>query len=73
MQPVHLHGSEGREAATGRGTVIAIRELLKHHHVSTAAAFSNEKCASNCALPYTPIPGFRVHQTSSSTMPADVF
>lgn len=26
---MHLHGSLGREAATGRGTVIAIRELLK--------------------------------------------
>ena len=30
MQPVHLHGSLGREAATGRGTVFATRELLKH-------------------------------------------
>ncbi len=29
MQPVYLHGSLGREAATGRGTVFAIRELLK--------------------------------------------
>ena len=29
MQPVHLHGSLGREAATGRGTVFATRELLK--------------------------------------------
>ncbi len=28
-QPVHLHGSLGREAATGRGTAFAIRELLK--------------------------------------------
>jgi len=28
-KPVHLHGSLGREAATGRGTVFAIRELLK--------------------------------------------
>ena len=28
-QPVYLHGSLGREAATGRGTVFAIRELLK--------------------------------------------
>ena len=28
-KPVHLHGSLGREAATGRGTVIATRELLK--------------------------------------------
>ena len=29
LQPVQLHGSLGREAATGRGTVFAIRELLK--------------------------------------------
>ena len=28
-QPVWLHGSLGREAATGRGTVFAIRELFK--------------------------------------------
>lgn len=28
-KPVHLHGSYGREAATGRGTVFATRELLK--------------------------------------------
>lgn len=27
---LHLGGSEGREAATGRGGVIALRELLKH-------------------------------------------
>lgn len=29
---MNLHGSHGREAATGRGTVFATRELLKHHH-----------------------------------------
>lgn len=28
-KPVDLHGSLGREAATGRGTVFAIRELLR--------------------------------------------
>ena len=28
-KPVYLHGSWGREAATGRGTVFATRELLK--------------------------------------------
>jgi glutamate dehydrogenase/leucine dehydrogenase len=28
-KPVYLHGSLGREAATGRGTAFAIRELLK--------------------------------------------
>ncbi len=33
MQPVHLHGSYGREAATGRGTVFATRELLKAFHM----------------------------------------
>jgi glutamate dehydrogenase/leucine dehydrogenase len=32
LQPVHLHGSLGREAATGRGTVYAIREMLKAQH-----------------------------------------
>jgi hypothetical protein len=32
LQPVHLHGSLGREAATGRGTVYAIREMLKATH-----------------------------------------
>ncbi|KAF6263223.1 hypothetical protein COO60DRAFT_1491188 [Scenedesmus sp. NREL 46B-D3] len=31
-KPVHLHGSLGREAATGRGTVFAIREMLKATH-----------------------------------------
>ena len=29
VQPVQLHGSYGRDAATGRGTVFATRELLK--------------------------------------------
>lgn len=28
-KPVYLHGSLGRDAATGRGTVIATREMLK--------------------------------------------
>ena len=28
-KPVNLHGSHGREAATGRGTVFATRELLR--------------------------------------------
>ena len=28
-KPVYLHGSWGREAATGRGTVFATRELLQ--------------------------------------------
>jgi hypothetical protein len=40
LQPVHLHGSLGREAATGRGTVFATRELLKHHHEGTIAGKS---------------------------------
>jgi len=34
---VQLHGSLGREAATGRGTVFATRELLKHSHAGTIA------------------------------------
>lgn len=29
MQPVYLHGSLGRESATGRGIAYATRELLK--------------------------------------------
>lgn len=38
VQPVQLHGSLGREAATGRGTVFATRELLKHSHAGTIAS-----------------------------------
>lgn len=30
LQPVYLHGSLGREAATGRGVVVATSELMKH-------------------------------------------
>lgn len=40
MQPVQLHGSLGREAATGRGTVLATRELLKHSRAGTIAGKS---------------------------------
>ena len=29
-KPVHLHGSLGREAATGRGCLVALREVLAH-------------------------------------------
>jgi glutamate dehydrogenase (NAD(P)+) len=29
-KPVRLHGSEGRESATGRGCMIALREVLAH-------------------------------------------
>ncbi|KAK9835361.1 hypothetical protein WJX81_004700 [Elliptochloris bilobata] len=36
-KPVHLHGSYGREAATGRGTVFATRELLKAFHMGGIA------------------------------------
>jgi glutamate dehydrogenase (NAD(P)+) len=36
-KPVHLHGSNGRDAATGRGTVFATRELLKHTGQGTIA------------------------------------
>jgi len=31
-KPVHLHGSLGREAATGRGVMFAVRELLRATH-----------------------------------------
>ncbi len=34
---MHLHGSLGREAATGRGTVIATRELLKAMNAGSIA------------------------------------
>lgn len=37
LQPVYLHGSLGREAATGRGTAFAIRELLKASHSGRVA------------------------------------
>lgn len=40
VQPVQLHGSLGREAATGRGTVFATRELLKHSRAGTIAGKS---------------------------------
>lgn len=36
-KPVYMHGSLGREAATGRGTVFAIRELLKASHAGKIA------------------------------------
>ena len=36
-QPVHLHGSYGRDAATGRGTVFATRELLKAYNAGPIA------------------------------------
>ncbi|KXZ45580.1 hypothetical protein GPECTOR_53g166 [Gonium pectorale] len=36
-KPVYLHGSLGREAATGRGTTFAIRELLKAMHMGKLA------------------------------------
>lgn len=37
LQPIQLHGSLGREAATGRGTVFATRELLKASRAGTIA------------------------------------
>jgi len=36
-KPVYLHGSLGREAATGRGTAFAIREVLKALHMGKVA------------------------------------
>lgn len=32
-KPLHLHGSAGREYATGRGVVLASRELLKAYNM----------------------------------------
>ncbi len=32
-----LHGSYGREYATGRGVVLATRELLRHEHMGKIA------------------------------------
>jgi len=29
LQPLHLHGSRGRDTATGRGVLYAAREFLK--------------------------------------------
>jgi hypothetical protein len=37
VQPVDLHGSHGREYATGRGAVLATRELLLHAHAGKIA------------------------------------
>ena len=37
VQPVYLHGSLGREAATGRGVALAIRELLKASNAGKVA------------------------------------
>jgi len=36
-KPLHLHGSAGREYATGRGVVLATRELLKAHNMGRIA------------------------------------
>ncbi|DBA88324.1 TPA: glutamate dehydrogenase (NADP(+)) gdh1 [Trebouxia sp. C0005] len=36
-KPVDLHGSHGREYATGRGAVLATRELLLHAHAGKIA------------------------------------
>lgn len=32
-----LHGSYGREYATGRGVVLATREMLRHEHMGKIA------------------------------------
>ncbi len=37
LQPVDMHGSHGREYATGRGAVLATRELLLHAHAGKIA------------------------------------
>ena len=36
-KPLTLHGSYGREYATGRGVVLAIRELLRAEHMGKIA------------------------------------
>lgn len=36
-KPLTLHGSYGREYATGRGVVLAIRELLRSEHMGKIA------------------------------------
>lgn len=36
-KPLTLHGSYGREYATGRGVVLATRELLRHEHMGKIA------------------------------------
>ena len=36
-KPLDLHGSFGREYATGRGVMLATRELLRHEHLGKIA------------------------------------
>lgn len=36
-KPMTLHGSYGREYATGRGVVLATRELLRNEHMGKIA------------------------------------
>ena len=46
-KPTWLHGSEGREAATGRGTVFGLREMLKAYEGSdsvTGKTFVVQAC-----------------------------
>lgn len=52
-KPVHLHGSLGREAATGRGTVIATRELLK---AMNAGSIAGKKIVIQVDGPCQPVP-----------------
>ena len=64
VQPVDLHGSHGREYATGRGAVLATRELLLHAHagkiankdfviqVCIAYAHFDQSCILNVPLIY---------------------
>lgn len=51
-QPVWLHGSLGREAATGRGTVFAIRELLKAQNLGE---IKNKVCGINKTMSCTSV------------------
>jgi len=59
-QPVHLHGSYGREAATGRGTVFATRELLKAFHMGGISGktfvIQARRCTRRCGSVWPLLP-----------------
>lgn len=47
-KPLDLHGSYGREYATGRGVMLATRELLRHEHLGKIAGKTFVIQASAC-------------------------
>ena len=47
-KPLDLHGSYGREYATGRGVMLATRELLRHEHLGKIAGKTFVIQASVC-------------------------